>query len=311
MFENTLSQKQLPLKSFKAYFRIRHLMIFLLCFCFPITFWGQSLLWEISGNGLKDTSYLYGTMHVRDARVFGFGDTVWNRFNKSDIFAGEIILEGVNKKAIAKQLLLPKDTTLKMLIGKRNYRKVKKLARRQLGPLVALINKVKPIYLSALITEVPRKGAYDEPLDMYFQRKARTLDKQLIGLEEIEAQIKVMNMFPLREQADMLVASINNMDSTKLEMEQMMELYLRQDLEGLQKSVTDAGMSVELNNAILTARNTWMADRISTLIHQQSTFTAVGAAHLGGEGGIIDLLKSKGYILKPVNFIFNNTVKNE
>ncbi|HEX8548636.1 MAG TPA: TraB/GumN family protein, partial [Cytophagaceae bacterium] len=297
MFENTLSQKQSNFTFTKASFPKSLLMLSVLYFCLPGTLLCQSLLWEISGNGLKDTSYLYGTMHVRDARVFGFGDSLWTRFNKSSAFAGEIILEGADKKALAKHLLLPKDTSLKMLIGKANYKKVKKLAKPQLGPFAMLINRIKPIYLSGLITEVPTKDGYSEPVDMYFQKKAKNLNKELIGLEEIEAQLRLMNMFPLKQQAEMLVASINNMDSTKLEMEQMMELYLKQDLEGLQQTVNEAGLSLEMSNAMLGERNTAMAEKISTLIVKQSIFIAVGAAHLGGKGGLIDLLKQRGFTL--------------
>ena len=81
----------------------------------------QSIFWEISGNGLKETSYLYGTMHSQDSRIFQFKDGVEAAFNNSDIYAMELNIDSIDKSKIISELVMKNDGSLDKLLSKKEY----------------------------------------------------------------------------------------------------------------------------------------------------------------------------------------------
>lgn len=266
----------------------------------------QSLLWEITGENLQKPSYLYGTMHVRDKRVFNYNDSVSIAFNTSQAFAGELIIDKTMAKEVGKAALLPKDTTLKLLLGKKDYKKVKKVAKKKLGIMAGFINYIKPIYVAGYIAEASGvlKSDMKKTLDETFQDMARETNKKLIGIETIEEQMKALDKVSLKEQAKMLMDDLNNMDSAASISRDMVNKYLAQDIKSLSDMVLSEEIPDVFASEILLKRNYIMANRISVLLQEQSTFIGIGAAHLGGEEGVIELLRKKGFKLRPVDAPF-------
>ena len=262
---------------------------------------GNSLLWEISCKGLTDTSYLYGTIHIRDKRVFDLGDSTYYAINRSKALYGELDLQ--NKAAMkehASELLMPTGTTLESLISAPDYLLVKKYCKKHIGVYALLINKIKPIYLSAVISENLLQKEEKKPLDLYLQDYASKQGKAIGGIETFEEQLAVINILSIKEQADMLVEQIKNIDEEKKIMEYMLQLYLSESLDSLEILVQEDTLSQEFNEALLNARNNTMVKRMETQMKKQSTFFAVGAAHLPGQKGLVLLLRKEGYTVRPV-----------
>src|SRR5436190_9881602 len=82
----------------------------------------NSLLWKISGNGLSNPSYLYGTIHIKDKRAFQLGNAVIPSFNSCTTFAGEIVLDNNNQSKLIGLVFMGGDTTLDMLLSKEDYK---------------------------------------------------------------------------------------------------------------------------------------------------------------------------------------------
>jgi uncharacterized protein YbaP (TraB family) len=285
----------------KICFRIAVLFVLFTGFFNEAHAQNNSLLWEITGNGLTDTSYLFGTIHIRDKRVFHLGDSTYYAINRTTALFGELNLQDKTAmKEHASELLMPAGTTLETLLSKEDYKLVKKYCKKHIGVYALLINKIKPIFVSAVISEDLLKKEEKKPLDQYLQDYASRQGKTIGGIETFEEQLSVLNLISLQEQADMLLEQVKNIDEEKKLMEYMLQLYLSESLDSLEILVQEDTLSHEFNEAILDARNTVMANRMATQMKNQSTFFAVGAAHLPGEKGLIVLLRKQGYSVRPV-----------
>jgi uncharacterized protein len=285
------------------------LIVFSVLAGFPVFGQQNSLLWEISGNGLEKPSYLFGTIHINDKRVFQFRDSVIIALDNCRTMAGELDLSQQISQDVLTAISMPGDTTLKMLVSRKQYKMVKKQVRKKLGVVyVLVINKIKPVFLATMLETIPeekKKGKKQEMnmfLDQYLQEYSKKDNKKITGLETMTEQVKALDILSLREQAAMLVELVENgtPESVGEEFEAMVQAYIREDLNYLYKVVVSEEMSQDFMKSLLTDRNIIMADRMEPLMKEQPTFVAVGAAHLPGESGLLELLRKKGYTVRAV-----------
>jgi uncharacterized protein YbaP (TraB family) len=278
------------------------LFSFLLTF---ISFSGKaqnnSLLWEITGDSLKASSYLFGTMHVKDKRAYLFHDSLMLKLKACKTFAGEIVLDKGAAKEVSSDLLLPPGKELKNLLTEKEYKKVKKYCNKNIGALSLFVNKIKPIFTSALISESLLENDMPKALDEYLQDKAKEYNLTVKGLETIQEQMKVLNGLSVEEQAKMLVEQIDNIEKERKEMQRMADVYASQDLDSIYTFVQTPEMQGEFGDALIKDRNIIMTERLEKLLKSETVFCAIGAAHLPGENGVLNLLRKKGYILRAIN----------
>ncbi len=264
-----------------------------------------SLLWEVSGNGLAQPSYLYGTMHSKDLRVHQLlNDSVYAALTRSQAIALELVVKPEEQLSLMKQMFM-KDTILTMLYDEKKYNIVMDYIKRKMGNLTFLfkIDQIKPIFLITLLSEMDKDtAAYPqtaEPLDMYLQQWGTAQKKQLIGIETMEEQVAALDAIPLKIQAQMLLDAANEEAKNDSLEQVMMRIYLNQDIDSLlvfyQSEKTDV-----LDKALVLHRNKNMADRIAHILKEKNIFVAIGALHLPGKNGVIELLRAKGYRVSPI-----------
>lgn len=273
-----------------------------------------SLLWRISGNNLAQPSYLFGTMHSRNPLVHELGDSIPAIFDQCKAVALEIVMDNsmtdiTGMFGMMKNMRM-KNNTLSDFYGEEDYRKVKKYVNKQMGVMGMLlgIEKIKPIFLSALIEDMSildgMDNAQELPLDMQLQKMGEQRDMKLISIESMEEQLAALDKMPLQDQADMLLEQVNNAGNTDTSAQYMLNIYLANDLDELlnmyNSSKEDGSTSKSFEDAIVIERNYTMANRMDSIIQQQATFNAVGAMHLPGNEGVIKLLQAKGYTVTPV-----------
>ncbi len=264
----------------------------------------SSLLWQISGNGLKKSCYLYGTVHSADTRAFGFVKLDESFIAKCDAFGMEINMENLgdmNLMSMMKYLVMPGDTTLQMLMTPAQYEKLDKFVTDSMHFSLAMFNTIKPMFLLGMQEGMAMAEDSTEFLDQYLMNKALDHKKEIIGIETIEEQIKALDLIPLKEQAKMIIDEIEP-DTTKKEDsgEDLVDIYAKGDLDAIYTFYQKEDLSNTFNAALITDRNHRMADRIDSIMQKKSLFTAVGALHLPGDEGLINLLRKKGYILTPL-----------
>ncbi|MBN2669371.1 MAG: TraB/GumN family protein [Bacteroidales bacterium] len=264
----------------------------------------QSLLWKISGNGLKEDSYLYGTIHIQDNRVFLYGDTVLNAFNNCNAYAMEVVIDEIDKSALEEVIYL-KEGSIKDYLSDEEYQKLDDYCKEKIGAGLEMLKKMKPFFLSSQLMQVDMPKDRPLALDADFLNMARKQGKLVLGIEELSDQLGAIDEIPVEEQVNMLMANVNDTMKAQNQFEALIDAYLLGDFESIQTLMADTSLPKEFEEAMLIKRNKGMAKNIAKYIKKQSTFNAIGAAHLPGEKGVIALLRKKGFTVEPVPFTFN------
>ncbi|MDD4576306.1 MAG: TraB/GumN family protein [Bacteroidales bacterium] len=280
----------------------------LFLFLIPSFLFSQSLLWEISTKNTKQPSYLYGTIHIQDQRVFNYSDSVEIAIKACDAFALEILLDEIDSKTIMS--LMTMKTSLDKLLSPEDYKFVKDEVSSKYGFNILMFNKMKPFFISSQLMAGKMKQDMPTALDPFLLAKARKLNKKCLGIEKFEHQISAIDKISLEEQAKMLVEELKDTTSQDAKFDELLDTYLEMDIEKMIELSKDTTLPKNFEKAFLIDRNIKMAKNIHKQIRKQPIFVAIGAAHLGGKNGIIYLLRKKGYTIRPVGMSFVE-VKNK
>ena len=285
-------------KSRKFYLLLCFLFYFLVSVLFiPLNVNGQSLLWKITGDNLNAASYLYGTIHIKDKRVFEFNDSVLATFEKCKALALEVDLSAENIVLLSQKMILPGDTTLRDLLTDEEYQLAKTVVEGITGLDISIFDRLKPVTLLSLVMNYQFANDVDVSVDEFFYRKAKELDKKIVGLETINEQLEIMENIP----NDYIIDYFRNIDQAKEDMEIIINLYRSAELEDLLEMMKKDKSMVMIKKNLLTDRNIKMVESIQKIISEQPVFIAVGAGHLPGKKGIIHILRNEGYSVEPVN----------
>ncbi len=260
----------------------------------------SSLLWKISGHGLQHPSYIYGTIHSPDRRAFTFHDIVVEHIKDCDAFGMEVRLDEFNPFSILGDLQMPGDTTLEMLLGDSSYHVLEKFVRDSFKIELGMFAKIKPMFLAGLMDSQGQEEDSAEVLDESLMNQAKSLGKELIGIETIAEQIHAIDLIPLKEQAKMLLDETEQGDSSEMPFEDLLDVYKSGDLDSLYGYYKQGELSNAFNKSLIIDRNHRMADRIDSIIRKKTLLVAVGALHLPGDEGVLNLLRKKGYELSPL-----------
>lgn len=263
----------------------------------------SSLLWQISGNELDIASYLYGSIHIQDKRVFSYGNTVKNIFDSADIVAVEVELDRLDPRT-AFEVAMMKDTTLAQLMTVEEFKFLEVQYKELTGSSLKTAIQMKPFFISANIIQSIVNKDVEFPLDLYFIQKAREAEKHVVGLETLYEQINLIDELSYSQQAKMLLESLNDSIGVKKSFDQLLDAYLSMNDCLLLELTSDPSIPKEFMDKMLIDRNYLMANRLEPLLSEGKVFTAVGAAHLFGEEGIIEILRRKGYNVIPIPFSF-------
>lgn len=278
----------------------------------------KSVLWEVSGKDIK-TSYIFGTMHLMPKDDFLIDAPTKKSFDAADQIVFEVDMKEMENPTVIMgmmgKMIMPGDTTIKDLISDEDYKLLKSKFDASGLPL-EMMQTMKPMFLSMLTDGDALKGgltgapnadvsnARTMSYELEFSKLAKTENKTTAGLETMDFQLGLFDSIPLKAQADMLVDGLKNKSDGKDEMKDMVKIYLDKDIEKMSglisadKSSKNGMASFEA--MFLNNRNANWISKIEKLMHDKSSFIAVGAAHLGGTKGVLNLLKLKGYTVKPL-----------
>jgi uncharacterized protein YbaP (TraB family) len=257
----------------------------------------KTLLWRISGNGLSKPSYVFGTMHVQDPRLFILGDSLLNAISISDGFANEIDLNQITP--IITEMMqqeLSGNTLVKTVVSKKDFAKY--------GPVLSKkFNKPADEITTMDILKQKNKWIDDGMngkkmqtfLDAYLMGLADRQGKWIGGIEDFSDQKGLANTI---DESDIRQQAFGDEKGETSELDKMTNIYLSSDLDGVQLFFN--GMDSSYKDKLLVKRNHKMSFRMDSLAHVRSMVFAVGAAHLPGTDGLINLLRSRGFRVDPV-----------
>lgn len=263
----------------------------------------QSLLWKITGNGLKEPSWIYGTMHVRDSRVFKLPEGWDDKLRESKRLILE--LNPSEKPDPMKMMALiaaPEDSTLERILKPEDRKLMEEWVNDSLQLPWQMVQGLKPFFLMAMIQEYKMPKDMPEALDLWLAHRAKDWSVPVYGLESIDEQMAAINTLSIAQQSELLLEMIRPGDSdANNQEEELMQAYLGGRLDQLASFAKNWETDPMFKKEILEFRNYKMSERIGmTLEEDGSAFIAVGALHLPGEDGILQLLRNKGFEVVPM-----------
>ncbi len=277
---------------------------------FSQTLTDKSLLWKVHGNGAKDTSYLYGTIHMIEKKDFVVTPQVKRTFKRANTLVMEVDLEmsDSTKKAIAQQVMFPNRKTIKDYLSTTDYAYLHSYLIDTLKIMsikVSVYEMMTPFFLQAMILKEQMNNvvSYEENFAKMGKKKEK------LFVETLQEQLSIVAGDSLTIQVNKLIKDMRagKMNAT-VEFKKMTDLYLKQDLQELHdyivKSLIESEVtpekSKEMMDKMLVNRNKNWIPKLENWMKQKSLFVAVGAGHLAGEEGVINLLRKQGYTVEPV-----------
>ena len=267
------------------------------------------LVWKISGNGIKKTSYILGTHH---GCPFTYCDSIpglMKAFDKVDNIIGEINMiefaemSPERMQKMQAMMMMPADTSLLSLFSTEEAAKVNEWLGKKMGASLEMLSVMKPMTIMVTVQnkemmEVIPEIATMTTIDKYMQTLGQRKGKTIGELETADYQMELLYGNSLEEQADALLEMIDHGDSKGL-LQQLTNAYKSQNLDTLWKVFQEQMTGYEYD-AIVKVRNLNWEKQMKELLPKQSTLFVVGAGHLPGESGMINLLREAGYKVKPV-----------
>jgi uncharacterized protein YbaP (TraB family) len=262
----------------------------------------HGLLWKIEGHG-GEPSYLFGTMHSEDPRVVRLPVPVQQAFDRSHGVTLEVILDPESLLAMTSGFMFGDGSTLEAHIGAPLYRRTV-AAVAAYGIPEILLASMKPWAVAVtLMTPPTRTGLV---LDLVLYQRAVADGKPVDGLETPLEQLSVFDGLSEQDQVALLKDTLDNLPDIERMLDDVRDAYLARDLRRL-VDASDASMRdsdpqlvARFSGRLITERNHRMVERMQSRLRKGGQFIAVGALHLPGDEGVLQLLNQQGYRLTRV-----------
>jgi uncharacterized protein len=284
------------LMNFAFFFRRLFFVVFI--FLAAINLQGQSLLYKVTGSGMTNPVYIYGTIHAFPQADFFMDDIVLRKIEKSQKIVFEIDMTNPDMIMEVQTAMMMQGNTIDNLITEAEYSLLKQFFADSLQLPLDMLKQVKPLMMSSFM--LPRIiGSQPASYEGFFVQKAIELGKPMGGLETIAEQISYMDKIPLDKQAQMLMESVNDFNQSRVEFRRLVDVYKTRDVEKVYCVMMEmSDQYKEFGNFLIDARNANWIPRIIELGNNQTTFVAIGCGHLGGEKGVLNLLNNKGFTVQ-------------
>ena len=259
----------------------------------------QGLLWRVEKTGVAP-SYVFGTIHIDDKRVTALPEPVRESFDGAQSFTMEVSLDDASLLRLAERMVYDDGRTLQDATGVGLYRKIVPVMEQH-GVPEALLAAFRP-WAVTLMLEVPQQNSM-EVLDFMLYQMAQEQHKPVHELETADEQIAVFEDMPEADQVTMLKDAVENYQDIPGQTEQLVQAYLARDLAQMwridQQSTGDSAAVKDANRRLerrlLDERNARMAERMQPQLQRGGAFVAIGALHLYGARGVLELLRQRGY----------------
>ena len=277
----------------------------------------NALLWKIEGKGIANPSYLFGTIHMIPKEDYFLPKGLEETLDHVHRIFFEINIDQMNDPGammgMMDKILMKNDTSLLDLVSAEEYGKMKDYFDT-IGLPLTLFDHVKPMFLSAMAgtdgNPFALKDGSFKSYEFEIGEIAKKKNLETDGLETMEFQVSIFDSIPYGIQAKMLLESVLSAHENEEQMKQMYRNYKEQNLNALNQTISkeDQQLLPYLEMMLYNRNKNWIPI-IKKAIEKEACFFAVGAGHLGGERGVIQLLKNEGYELKPMKELKNEKMK--
>lgn len=255
----------------------------------------NSMLWEVSGNGLAKPSYLFGTVHMICGKDFFMKPKVLEAFSKTSKLTLEINMDNAEELKVVQEMAISKEPLSKKLTPKQ-ITQLEEVLKKNGGLTLAQVDNYTLETVMSLLF-MNSFGCTDLKFyELEFISKAKESNKPIVGLEKAVEQMDLLNQSFTDDELIAYLQKINvDMCNT------MIKDYKNEDINSIYAMTTDKEMmSATTKKTLLDNRNENWLKIMPQMMQKESVFFAVGAAHFAGEQGVLNLLRKAGYIVKPI-----------
>ncbi len=262
----------------------------------------KSLLWRITGKHLAKPSYLFGTMHQICKADYIWTDKMKTSLDNSEKVCFEMDMDDpAAMMAVATGLIDKSGKQLKDYFTPEQYKMVTQYVKDSLGMDMAILQQMRPIMLQSMIDLNALKCKNPESYENNIMATAQETNKEILGLEEPQEQLDVLETIPV----DSVISSVleevtGHKKDDDGEYAKLITAYKQQDVPALYKYITESKSISDDMGQFLDVRNKKWIPRMSKKMDKSSVFFAVGAGHLWGDNGVINLLRKDGYKVEAV-----------
>lgn len=268
----------------------------------------NALLWKITGKGLKQPSYLFGTIHIIGAEDYFLPNGILSAIERTDKMYFEIDVKDMTDisamMGMMGKIFMKDGQSLKDLLSDDEYTLVSNHFQK-IGIPMFMLERMKPMFLTVFAygdfdPDGLQKGSV-KSYEMELYEMAKNAGKATAGLESVDYQIGLFDKIPYEAQAKMLVEAIRTSNVNDDSFKRMTQMYVSQNVEEMVSMISEEGSEISgFEDDLLHQRNKNWIPLIKEAVMQQPSFFAVGAGHLAGKEGVIHLLRKEGYDVRPV-----------
>jgi len=267
----------------------------------------KSFLWKVQSK--TNTVYVLGAIHYLKKEMYPLDEKIEKAFDQSNVLGVEANVDNVSKidvQKLAEIAFYSGDETLEKHLSPEAYELVKKQLT-EVGASLETANKYRPWFLALSLAslEILKLGFDpDYGIDRYFLSKA-TEKKKIVELESLEYQINLFSGFSEKDQELLLLYTLKDINVLEQELDKLVNAWRAGDEKGIESIMTKSAKEdkrlAPVYEKLVIERNKKMASKIEDYLKEKETyFVIVGAGHLVGSQGIIELLKSKGFVVEQL-----------
>lgn len=279
----------------------RMLLAAVLLISVPVKAQESSLLWKIENPETKAVSYVFGTYHLIGSDYLNDNKKVKKAYETSKTVVVETTLDSSAVMMVAMKAMML-DNSLKNLVDSADYYMLQQEIEPLIGVPLSQFDNVKPIMLSTMYSVAKAQEVTPEdftfegtPIDLFFAENGKETGKKVVALETAMEQAEILfDSQTVEEQAASLVESVKAEVEDDLS-DAILKAYKNQDLEKLWELSQDWDESLAEMTLLLDDRNKKWIPKLKPLLDEGGVFIAVGALHLPGKAGVLELLKKEGY----------------
>jgi uncharacterized protein len=261
----------------------------------------KSFLWRVNSD--QNRLYILGSIHLLKKETYPLKKSIEDAFEQTKKLVLEIDLGSANLQKL-QQLMLQKSistdgTMLDQSVSNETYQAVAKRAK-ELGIDIRVLSPFKPWVIAMTMAAIKLQQLGFEPslgVDRHLAERAKQTDKPTAGLETAEFQLDLFDRFSAKEQELLLRQSMDEMDHVERNVTAIVQAWKSGDVGAVERHLL-VGMRdyPEIHRKVIDDRNQrWLPQIENLLSRGENALIVVGAAHLVGKNGIIELLKDRGY----------------
>jgi uncharacterized protein YbaP (TraB family) len=268
----------------------------------------SALFWSIEKDGVH-SGYLLGTIHSEDPRVLDFTEDFISDMKTCDIFAMEIVPDLPTLNRLTQFMQYQDGSTLESRVGPERYVALRSLLTQYQVPADWVARMKVWAVMITLSVPPPETGLF---MDFSLSLRAAGAGLKVVGLETLEQQLSFLEVMPMEQQLALLDQAMNEQAKASKIHELMVDMYLEGNAVALATQADEqlADLDAESRRYFIEQgiemRNQRMVDSLLPLLQESRVLVAVGALHLPGEIGLVQILRSHGYALKPLPLPLND-----